>query len=107
MLSHKIKLFSASLFCVVMLVGVTTEGNAQDSNIVSWRKTAEQGDADAQFNLGNAYHTGAGVEKDDKQAVIWYRKAAEQGNADAQSNLGLAYHNGTGVEKDDKEAVNW
>ena len=48
------------------------------------RTPAEQGDAEAQFNLGVMYANGEGVTQDDKEAVKWYRLAAEQGNAEAQ-----------------------
>jgi len=52
---------------------------------------AEQGDADAQNNLGVRYATGEGVTQDKVEAAKWYRKAAEQGNAYAQCNLGDSY----------------
>jgi TPR repeat protein len=58
---------------------------------------AEQGDADAQYNLGVMYHNGEGVPRDYAEAVKWYRLAAEQGDADAQHNLGVMYHKGYGV----------
>src|SRR2546426_12816893 len=58
------------------------------------RARAEQGLADAQYNLGAAYSTGAGVPEDSAQAVQWIRKAAEQGLADAQYNLGTRYYTG-------------
>jgi hypothetical protein len=64
-----------------------------------WRKSAEQGNADAQFNLGLSYDNGLGVTKDEAEAVKWYRKAAEQGNANAQSNLGFMYANATPVSR--------
>ena len=38
---------------------------------------AEQGYADAQYNLGFMYRNGYGVEKNNKTAVKWYTKAAE------------------------------
>ncbi|WP_244060843.1 tetratricopeptide repeat protein, partial [Aeromonas caviae] len=56
-----------------------------------WRKAAEQGNAEAQFNLGVMYATGQGVPQDIQQVVTWLRKAAEQGNAEAQFNLGVMY----------------
>ena len=56
-----------------------------------WRPLAEQGDANAQYNLGVMYRNGEGVPEDDRQAAFWYRKAAEQGDASAQNNLGLMY----------------
>ena len=55
---------------------------------VKWyRKSAEQGDARAQSNLGIMYETGKGVSKDIAEAVKWYQKAAKQGYRDAQENL--------------------
>ena len=70
-------------------------------------QAAEQGNADAQFNLGVMYDTGQGVRQDYAQAVQWYRKAAEQGLADAQYNLGVMYKEGRGVRQDDAQAVQW
>ena len=54
-----------------------------------WRPLAEQGVADAQFNLGVAYHAGQGVPQNTQEAIKWYRKAAELGNAKAQLNVGI------------------
>ena len=75
--------------------------------VPSLRTDAEQGDADAQFNLGVMYDIGQGVLQDDAEAVRWYRLAAEQGDATAQYNLGNMYANGEGVLKDAAEAVRW
>ena len=72
-----------------------------------WRPLAEQGNENAQFNLGTMYDMGRGVTKDDKEAVRLYRLAAEQGLAVAQFNLGNAYTNGQGVLQDYKEALKW
>jgi len=72
-----------------------------------YRKAAEQGNANAQHNLGNCYYYGKGVEQDYTQAVYLYRKAAEQGNSDAQNALGYCYYNGEGVERDYSQAVYW
>ena len=56
-----------------------------------YRKAAEQGDAEAQYNLGLAYWLGDGISEDKPQAVYWWSKAAEQGNADAIELLKV-YH---------------
>jgi hypothetical protein len=55
-----------------------------------WRRAAIAGDADAQFNLGQAYKLGRGVPVDLPMAESWYRKAALQGHAQAEDNYGLA-----------------
>ena len=61
------------------------------------RPLAEQGDADAQYNLGLMYDKGYGVPQDYGQARQWYEKAAAQGKTNAQYNLGVLYVNGHGV----------
>ena len=53
------------------------------SAIKVWRPLAIAGDADAQFNLGQAYKLGRGVPADLLQAEDWYRKAALQGHLQA------------------------
>ena len=78
------------------------------SIFVNWaKKVADEGDADAQYNLGVCYKYGKGVEKDETEAIKWIRKAAEQGYAMAQCNLGVCYKDGTGVEMNGTEAVKW
>ncbi len=72
-----------------------------------YRKAAEQGVADAQFNLGLMYGNGHGVPQDYARAVKWYRKAADQGVADAQLMLGVMYGEGQGVPKDYAQAHMW
>jgi hypothetical protein len=67
-------------------------------------KRAEEGDAEAQNELGDCYYFGEKIEEDIDQAVIWYKKAAEQGHADAEYSLGWCYEYGEGVEKDEKKA---
>ena len=60
-----------------------------------WRPLAIAGDADAQFNLGQAYKLGRGVPVDLAMAEEWYRKAAQQGHPQAADNYGLAlFQNG-------------
>ena len=70
-------------------------------------KAAEQGHADAQFELGSLYVNGTGVQKDINEAAKWIRKAAEQGHAEAQRDLGQMYEAGDGVPEDLAEAARW
>jgi len=55
-----------------------------------FRKAAEQGCANGQFNLGNDYYYGRGVAKDLSQAKWWWGKAANQGHESARNNLNAA-----------------
>ena len=56
--------------------------------IIETRRLAEQGDADAQYNLGYRYVTGIGVPQDRAEAVRWLRLAADQGHTQAEDFLG-------------------
>lgn len=64
--------------------------------IDDWKPLAEQGIAEAQYNLGLIYSKGQGVSRNHEEAVKWYRLAAEQGFAESQTNLGLMYGKGQG-----------
>ena len=75
--------------------------------LAEWMPLAEQGNANAQRNLGLMYDNGDGVQENDKTAVKWYTLAAEQGLDQAQSNLGLMYENGIGVQENHETAVKW
>lgn len=68
---------------------------------------AEQGDANAQLNIGLMYDAGHGVSVDHHRAADWYRRSAESGLAAAQYNLGLMYLDGYGVEQDSQLANTW
>ena len=66
--------------------------------VAIWRPLANQGDADAAFNLGQAYRLGKGVPLDLAQAQNWLEQAARKGHPDAQSTLGLLlFQNGNRV----------
>ncbi|HHF5474781.1 TPA: tetratricopeptide repeat protein [Haemophilus influenzae] len=72
-----------------------------------WLPVAEQGYAEAKFNLSVMYAKGQGVKQDDVEAVKWYRKAAEQGVANAQVILGFSYLLGKGVQVNKSLAKEW
>ena len=57
--------------------------------IADWQGAAARGDADAEFNMGQAYKLGRGVPADSAKALDWYRKAALQGHFQAEDNYGL------------------
>src|SRR5947207_41466 len=67
--------------------------------VAIWRPLAEGGDADAQFNLGQAYRLGRGVPLDLSAAKIWFERAARSGHLDAETTLGLlTFQNGDRVQ---------
>ena len=89
-------------------LGLNAYNTQNYTEAVKWyRKAAEQGNADAQNNLGFCYSKGYGITQSRAEAIKWYRKAAEQGNAAAQNNLGDCYYYGRSVAQDYIEAVRW
>jgi serine/threonine protein kinase len=68
---------------------------------------AHQGNADAQFQLGQRYAGGLDVKRDKKEALQWFKKAAAQGHAPAQIALGRAYEKGEGTKKSFSSAQKW
>ena len=68
-----------------------------------WRVDANAGDADAEFNMGQAYRLGRGVPVDLPMAEGWFRKAALQGHVEAITNYGLTLFD----EGKRSEAVPW
>jgi hypothetical protein len=70
-----------------------------------FREAADQGIANASYNLGVLYHQGLGVKPDIKEAIKWYKQAAAQGHPEAQYNLGIAYIEGIGVGYDPAKAA--
>ena len=110
----------AALFLIIplLITGLAVAGPFEDATKAFIRgdyKTAyrlfkplaEQGNDDAQTNLGVMYEKSKGVPQDYAEAAKWYRKAAEQGNASAQFNLGLMFSKGQGVPRDNAEAAEW
>jgi hypothetical protein len=70
-------------------------------------RLAEQGDAAAQFAVGQKFSFGEGVSRDPASAASWYERAAVAGNVDAMVNLAGLYRNGRGVARDPAKAVVW
>jgi TPR repeat protein len=67
--------------------------------LVSFRALAEAGNSAAQFNLGQMYRLGQGIDRDLVEAAYWYHQAAAQGDGQSQYNLGVMYFNAQGVPR--------
>jgi hypothetical protein len=68
-------------------------------NIKNLIESAQEGNADAQYNLGVRYFEGKEVQQSYIEAAKWYSSAADQGDKQAQFNLGLMFYHGTGMPK--------
>jgi hypothetical protein len=84
----------------------TIEHTIENAALI-YRGRAEQGDAEAQRNLGNLYYKGIGVQQNRAEALRWYGKAAERGDASAEYKIGYMYDSGQGVSKNYAEAFRW
>ena len=87
-------IFSAALAASVSAQSVKTGIDAWQRSdyataVAVWRPLAEKGDADAQFNLGQAYRLGRGVATNLAAAKTWFERSASQGHVDAETTLGL------------------
>lgn len=101
----KTKYSSVAFILLLAILSCTASQSKLMVNTV--RKLAEQGNAQAQFDLGHMYQEGDGVTKNITEAVKWVKKAAEQGNSDAQHRLGYYYAAGLGVPQNYAEAMKW
>lgn len=100
-------------FVLVMpsvVVGDTSTGS-DVANIPAafalYKEKAEQGDVEAQFNIGVMCETGWSVPVDNKKAVRWYREAAKEGHVDAQLRLGMLYYLGIGAPQSEIKGQKW
>ena len=91
MKKNRIHFYWIALLMFIFNTGLYISYSQTTDDYIKYKKAADQGDAEAQYNLGDAYRLGAGVPEDYEQAVYWYRKAADQGDAEAQFILGVMY----------------
>lgn len=68
-----------------------------DRAVFWFTEAANNGIANAKYNLGVLYHQGIGVEPNIARAIELYKQAADIGHPEAQYNLGIAYIEGIGV----------
>ncbi|WP_422126880.1 tetratricopeptide repeat protein [Thioalkalivibrio sulfidiphilus] len=76
------------LLVVLMLAGSAGLASASWEGVFNFQqRLAQQGNAEAQFRLGDMYEQGLGVAQDEAQARHWYEKASEQGHPEANARL--------------------
>ncbi len=69
--------------------------------------SANQGDKQAQAELGTLYFTGTGVPQNYNEAFRWFFQAAKQNSAIGQAWLAVLYRDGKGISKDMVKAYAW
>ncbi len=75
--------------------------------IQALKKKAEQGDAQAHYDLAVRYRKGDGVFKDDNTAFKHFKKSAELGHVKGQVETGYAYESRLGVKRSYAKAAAW
>ena len=83
-----------------LLVGKTPLRQNKEEAVEWLRKSAEQGNDQAQKLFGDCLMNGDGVAADAASAVEWYKKASAQGEVEAHKALAECYATGTGVAQD-------
>ena len=82
------------LLALVLLVTAATADCAAAAisapDIAALQTRAQAGNAEAEFQLAEAYRGGRGVAADPQSAINWYRRAAAQGHVRASEELGFA-----------------
>ena len=79
--------------------GVRVDENA--TSAAEWfTLAANQGNEEAQYELGRCYYGGSGgVDKNDQVAFYWFSAAASRGSGNGLLWTGYCYHHGYGVEQ--------
>ncbi len=90
-----------------VLLGAVPPAVADPASEHQLQALAGQGDANAQWMLGQALLTGSLGTTDEAEAVRWLQVAADQGHALAQRDMGVLYEQGQGVTQDVMEAFFW
>ena len=75
--------------------------------VIWYRRAAEAGIPEAQFNLAHCLASGRGTPRDDVEAFAWMQRAAEQGLTDAEYLTGVMLAEGIGTARDPTRARDW
>ena len=98
----------AAFLALLVGAGALYDRFGGDTGVVGeLREAAEEGDLEAQNELGLMLVQGKGIALDYEEAVEWFRKAAERKYAPAQKNLGQMYLLGNGVAQSHGLALEW
>jgi len=76
------------------------------SSLSVWQEAASQGDAKAQYYVGEIFEKGMESAPDYQAAVLWYQRATKQNYSPAMMSMGRLYEKGLGVPKDLVKAIN-
>ncbi|MDH2998852.1 hypothetical protein A1D22_03145 [Pasteurellaceae bacterium LFhippo2] len=97
------------MICLLLLAFQPVNANAMKlyNRLELVLPQANQGDAQAQFNVGVIYMLGWNQSIDYAEALKWFQKSAAQGHINSIYNIGVFYSDGMGVAVDYSEAAKW
>jgi len=106
------KALAGNVSAEVLVAGFYKNGIGVKKNLTEartlYRRAADRGHPDAQYELGHMYETGEGVRANPFKAAEWYKLAAGLGrHREAQYALGQLYLTGRGVPHGYADAVPW
>lgn len=85
---------------IAALICFTTMLLAAEYSLEECQSKAAEGNAEAQWQLGQRYENGDGIKKNNMRALTQYKKAAEQKHRKACAKLADLYESGKFVKKD-------
>jgi TPR repeat protein len=86
-------------------LAVFLESSGDHASAAYWyRLSAEQGNSQAQYNLGGLFLEGRGVDQNYFEAIKWFTEAAQQGYINAIYNLAYMNEHGFGCKEDKVKA---
>ena len=85
----------------------TLTEDLENQELKTLKKAAEDGEPEAQAQLGTLYVSGQGVPKDMGLALKWLKEAAGHGDLNSMFNLGIIHERGLDVDVDHEEAGLW
>ena len=71
------------------------------------KKSAELGNAEAQYNFGYFLQSGTAGIKNETEAIEWYKKSSDNGFNDGHYAMMMAYGNGQGIGQDSEKAFEY
>ena len=98
---------SAAAFRYAQHLAAEDKSGPEGDPLPWFRRAAEKGLADAQFEAAGLLDKRGGDEESQKEALAWYRKAAAQGHLPASLRLGIALETGRGTVPSPAEAIPW
>lgn len=79
----------------------------KEDDFLVCKQKADQGDTDAQYELGRYYRDGNRAIKSYKNAFKYFKLAADQGHPQAQVSTAFCYEYGDGIEQSNRQAFHY